>query len=153
MPTLDDIRNAIVTTIATVPNIGHVHGFERFAKAEKDFRTLYESGGKILGWNVRRISKTETSGAIGRWSVTNKWLIKGFMGLDDSGNSEPIFDRLIEAIGDAFRIDETLGGVVDSTVLENPNVAGIQVEDAGPVMFAGVLCHSARLALFTRHSI
>lgn len=151
MPTLADIRNAITTKITGVSGVGKVYDFERFAKAEKDFRTLYESGGRILGWNVRRISKTETSGNIGVWVVTNKWQIKGFMSLDDSAGSELVFDGLIEAIGDAFRADETLSGVVASTALESPDVAGIQVEDAGPVMFAGVLCHSARLALYTRH--
>lgn len=152
-PTLDDIRNAIAGKIAAVPNIGKVYAYERFAKAEKDFRTLYASGGSILGWNVRRASKTETSSAPGRWWVTNKWVIKGFLSLDDAAESELVFDGLVEAIGDTFRDDVTLGGVVDSTVLQNPNVAGIQVEDSGPVMFAGVLCHSARLALHTRHYI
>lgn len=153
MPTLAQIRNAIAAKIAAVQNIGQVYAFERFAKAEKDFRLMYLSTDRILGWNVRRVSKTETSPATGRWHVTNRWQIKGFLSLDDESESELIFDGLIEAIGDAFREDETLGGLVDSTVLENPNVAGIQVEDSGPVMFAGVLCHSARLALYTRNSI
>jgi len=153
MPTLDDIRNAIATKIAAVPNIGQVHGYERFAKAEKDFRTLYASADRILGWNVRRASRKETSLAMGRWDITNKWQIKGFLSLDDAAESELVFDRLVEAICDAFRADENLGGIVDTTVMENPNVSGIQVEDSGPVMFSGVLCHSARLTLFTRHSI
>jgi hypothetical protein len=29
--------------------------------------------------------------------------------------------------------------------------AGVQVPESGPVMFAGVLCHAARLTLATRH--
>ena len=153
MPTLGEIRDAIANKIAAVPNVGKVHNYERWTKAEKDFRGFYEYDQRILGWNVRRVSKAETSDALGRWNITNQWMIKGFLSLDDAAGSELIFDNLIEAIGDAFRTDETLGGVVDSTVLENPNVAGIQVEDSGPVTFAGVLCHSVRLALFTRHSI
>lgn len=152
-PTLDEIRNAIVAKIDGVPNVGQVHGFERYAKAEKDFRAMYEASGKILGWNVRRVSKQTTSPATGRWHATNKWQIKGFMSIDDAGNSELVFDNKIEEIGEAFRLDETLGGLIDGTVLDSPDVAGIQVEDSGPVMFAGVLCHSARLALYTRHSI
>lgn len=153
MPTLDEIRNAIAVRIAAVPNVGKVHAFERFAKAEKEFRTLYESSGKILGWNVRRVTKKTASPALGRWQVTNGWQIKGFMSLDDAGNSELVFDNLVEEIGEAFRLDETLGGLIDGTVLDSPDVSGIQVDDSGPVMFAGVLCHSARLALYTRHSI
>lgn len=151
-PTLDEIRTAIAAGIAAVPDVGMVHAFERFAKNESKFRTLYESGGKILGWNVRRVKTSEKSDALGRWMVTHYWAIKGFMSLDDEGDSELVFDRKIEAIGERFRTDETLGGVVDTTVIEE-DVAGIQVEDSGPVMFAGVLCHSAKLGLVTRHWI
>ncbi len=151
MPTLDDIRTAIAAGISSVPGVGMVHTFERFAKANSEFRPLYESAGKILGWNVRRVRTEEKSDAAGQWMVTHTWSIKGFMGLDDGGDSELVFDRLVEAIRDRFRADETLGGVVDTTVVED--VAGIQVDDSGPVMFAGVLCHSVKLRLVTRHWI
>jgi hypothetical protein len=83
--------------------------------------------------------------------VLNKWRISGFLSLDDANQSEIVFDNLVEAVCDAFRADETLGGLIAGTVMDNPNVAGIQVEDSGPVMFAGVLCHSARLVLYTWH--
>ncbi|MCP4700274.1 MAG: hypothetical protein GY862_25995 [Gammaproteobacteria bacterium] len=44
---------------------------------------------------------------------------------------------------------QTLGGVVCSTV--DDSQAGIQIVDSMPVMFAGVLCHSAKLKLNTWH--
>jgi hypothetical protein len=151
MPTLDQIRNAIAAKIAAVPDIGKVHEYERFAKGEKDFRTLYEHNGQIRGWNVRRLTKAENAPAQGCYNVLNKWRISGFLSLDDANQSEIVFDNLVEAVCDAFRADETLGGLIAGTVMDNPNVAGIQVEDSGPVMFAGVLCHSARLVLYTWH--
>jgi hypothetical protein len=151
MPTLMQIRDAIALKIATVPEIGQVHRFERFAKGEKDFRTQYEHNGQVRGWNVRRISRTETSPALGISNIVNKWRISGFMSLEDATGSELVFDDLVEALCQKFRDDETLGDLIAGTVLENPNVAGIQVEDSGPVMFAGVLCHSARLVLYTWH--
>lgn len=151
MPILDQIRNAIAAKLASVTDIGKVHAFERFAKGEKDFRTLYEHNGQVRGWNIRRLTKAETSPALGVTSVLNKWRISGFMSLEDSAGSELVFDNLVEAVCDAFRNDETLGGLIAGTVMDNPNVAGIQVEDSGPVMFAGVLCHSARLVLYTWH--
>jgi len=151
MPTLTQIRAAIVAKIYTVANIGNVHAFERFAKGEKDFRTLYEYSGQVRGWNVRRLTRRETSPALGRSHVVNKWRISGFMSLSDADGSELAFDGLIEDLCAAFRADETLGGLIAGTVLENPNVAGLQVEDSGPVMFAGVLCHSARCILYTWH--
>jgi hypothetical protein len=88
---------------------------------------------------------------LGSYNVLNRWRISGFMSLEDSSASEIVFDNLVEAVCDAFRSDETLGGLIAGTVMDSPNVAGIQVEDSGPVMFAGVLCHSARLVLYTWH--
>lgn len=150
MSKLDNIRAAIVARMNTVTGIGQVHDYERFAKAEKDFRLLYESAGVINGWNVRRVSKRETSPYMGRTIVTNTWQLKGFRSFDDSGRSEIAFDGLVEAVGDAFRADITLGGVVE-TIHAEDGPAGLQVEDSGPVMFVGVLCHSARLKLNTIH--
>jgi hypothetical protein len=65
--------------------------------------------------------------------------------------SELTFDDLIESVRDAFAQDETLGGTVDQCS-EPGNEDGescIQLDDAGPVMFGGVLCHACRLGLTT----
>lgn len=151
MPTIDQIRTAIAAKISAVPDAGKVHSFERFAKSEKDFRAMYEFNGQVRGWNVRRIGRVEKSPAVSLNSVVNKWRISGFMSLSDAEQSELVFDRLIEAMTDAFIADESLGGVVLSTTPEGQETAGLQLEDSGPVMFAGVLCHSARLILYTWH--
>lgn len=150
-PTHTQIRNAIAAVISGVTDIGKVHKFERFSKGEKDFRTQYDYNGQVRGWNVRRISRSETPVAVGVHNVISRWRISGFMSLSDADESELVFDTLLDDLCSAFRADETLGDVVASTVLDNPNVAGLQIEDAGPVMFAGVLCHSARGILHTWH--
>lgn len=152
MPTLTQIREAIAAKVATVANIGKVHEYERFAKGEKDFRLLYEYQGQIRGWNIRRITRAENSQVMGESNVINRWQIRGFMSLSDADASELVFDGLVEDLCAAFRADETLGGVIASTVIPTMNnLAGLQEEDSGPVMFAGVLCHSARLILHTWH--
>lgn len=69
------------------------------------------------------------------------------MSLDDETQSELAFDNLIEAARDAFREDETIGGAVETTTVDGQ--AGLQLDDSGPSMFAGVLCHHARLSLAT----
>lgn len=157
MTTLADIRSAIVAKLNGVANAGQVHSYERFAKAEKDFRALYESGAapdkRIQGWCVRRAKKRETANRFGRVTVYNHWEIRGFRSLNDADASELQFDGLIEAIGDAFRADETLGGLVEMMPEEPDGEAGIQVAESGPVMFAGVLCHQATLKLMTRHDL
>lgn len=151
MPTLSQIRGAIAAKIATVANIGKVHQFERFAKGEKDFRVMYEHQGQIRGWNIRRIKRTATSKVLGVRDVVNVWRISGFMSMSDADGSELVFDGLLDDLCAAFSADEDLGGLIAGTVLENPDVAGLQIEDSGPVMFAGVLCHSARGVLYTWH--
>lgn len=150
-PTLNQIRDAIAAAMATIPDIGKVQKFERFAKAEKEFKVFYEHQGQIRGWNIRRITRNENSQGLGISNVVNKWRISGFMSMADADASELVFDDLVEAVCAKFRADEMLGGLIAGTWLENPNVAGVQVEDSGPVMFAGVLCHSARLILYTWH--
>lgn len=153
MPTVEQIRDAIEAKMNTVTDIGRVQDYERFTKRDKDFQDLYLSSGQIRGWLIRRTATRETSPAIGRFVVTHRWQIRGYMALDDSAASEKTFDTLIEALRDAFRSDESLGGLVASTVLPEGEggEAGLQLEDHGPVMFANVLCHGARLRLATIH--
>lgn len=156
MPTIDQIRGAIKTKIQTVPNIGIVHDYERFAAEQAKFRTLYLSGvapnQRIQGWHVRRVATRETYIALSRWVVRHEWRIRGFMAIDDADATEKLFDTLIEAIRDAFRAAPTLTAEPDySEVVTDEERAGVQVADSGPVMFAGVLCHAARLELTSRH--
>lgn len=153
MSDLTTIRNAIVATLLSVPGIGQVHAFERFARQESAFRELYLTDGRILGWNVSRKATLTTSNVLGRDAVTHEWQVRGFVALSDGDASELAFDVLIEAARDAFRANETLSGTVfDTTPGGNEGgIVGLQVLEIAPVMFCGVLCHGARLQLFTRH--
>ena len=144
---LDDIRGAIVARLAGIQGIGIVHPFQCHAVAQSDFRRFYETDGKVLGWFVHRVSTAEREDTNTWNKVTHRWRIEGVMSLDDEAESEVAFDRLIEAVRDAFRHDETLGGVVETTMSDGR--AGPQLDDSGPAMFAGVLCHHARLTLST----
>lgn len=147
------IRNAIVAKLNTVANIGRVHAYERYANQLADLSALYAwnpGGGpaQLRGWFVRRIGIREThpSESLFREDIT--WQIRGYMALSDAAESELSFDALIDAIRAAFRADDTLGGAVDTCWINEE--VGIQLDDAGPVLFANVLCHSARLTLMTR---
>lgn len=146
-------RAAIVANMQTVPDLGQVHAYERFAKQDAAFRDLYKSGDRILGWNVRRVSTRETSAVMGRYHGQIGWRIRGFMSIDDAAASEQAFDSLIDALRDAFRADETLGGAVESTLNPSNDEVGLQLDDSGPVMFAGVLCHGCTLSLTTLYTL
>lgn len=149
MATLQQIRDAIKATMDAVPGVGIVHNRERYIESLADFKTLFVTGAELKGWIIRRTGFRVTSSALGRDTVVNRWRIDGWAGFDDAASSELAFDNLIEEIRAAFRADESLGGVVAGTVIDGE--AGIQLDDSGPVMFAKVLCHSARLRLATRH--
>ena len=155
-PTLEQIRAAIVATVAGIADIGKVHGYERYAQKASDLQKTYVATingvDQLRGWFVRRVGTIENDLAAtagGRYVVTHAWRITGYMALSDDAASEIAFDGLIEAIRDAFRADISLAGLVSS--IEAQDQAGIAVDQSEPVLFCGVLCHSARLSLKTIH--
>lgn len=161
MSTLAEKRAAIAATISGVANTGQVHDYERYAKAEGEFRALYQAdigaSKSLRGWFVRRVATREVSVAVGVGMEVIGWRITGYLAIDDAAASEKTFDDLIEALRAAFRTDPTLGGVVadlyDLTQSADSAPYGLQVEESGPVLFAGVLCHRAVLGLVTSSPI
>ncbi len=150
MPTTAQIRDAIKAKMETVAGVGVVHRYERLAARVADLKSLYVTGGQLRGWHIRRVAMSQVSPAIGRYTIDNRWQIRGFMAIDDSAETELVFDGLIDSVRDAFRADETLGGLIEGTQAPAPTL-GMQLIEHGPVMFADVLCHGARLAYATRH--
>jgi len=146
-----DIRQAIAGKLAAASAAAKVHQFERYAVSQKDFRAFYEQDGKVAGWFVRRVAWSETRVASTFDILVETWRIRGFFSLDDDAQSELAVDDVIDALCDAFRNDETIGGAVDTTAVDGE--AGLQGEDSGPVMFAGVLCHGVTMRLKTQRSV
>lgn len=143
---------AIVAKISAIPKIGVVHDYERYANdlnaLKKHYVSTIDGKDQLRGWFMQRGPVKESSRALGRYEEEIVWRGRGYMALSDENQSEKVFQALLEAIRDAFRTDETLGGTVSTTVTND--AAGIQITESGPVMFAGVLCHAASLTLTTR---
>ena len=155
-PTVQQIRDTIKTMMLTVANVGVVHAYERYTAQQSKLAEFYKDGtsGRLQGWHIRRVSTRETYIDIGRWVIDHDWQIFGFMAIGDADATEETFDTLIESIRTVFRDDPSMGNLVFNTVIdEKNNQAGMQVEEAVPVLFAGVLCHSARIGLTTRHML
>lgn len=147
-------RAAIVAALASVPGMGVVHNRERYASDNSKFAALYlytPVGGKaqIRGWWVRRVETEERIDVYGPGTSTNvfAWQVRGYMAFSDAEASELVLDELVEAFRTVVRDDLSLGGVCEPPPEEETD--GVQVLDAGPVMFAGVLCHSVLLQLKT----
>jgi hypothetical protein len=147
------IRTAIVGTLQAVPDIGRVHAYQRYAHNLQHLAALYRSEAheQLRGWNVSRVATGESGNRQAHNVEIVQWRVLGVMALNDLEASELAFDQLIEAVRNQFAQDETLGGTVAQC--SDPDNAdgesGIQLEDMSPGMFAGVLCHLARLRLLT----
>jgi hypothetical protein len=149
-------RAALVALISAVPDAGRVHDYQRFAREDGAFRAHYvhtlPGGAKQLrGWQISRVGVDESLVGVGRGLMQHAWVIRGYMALDDAAATELAFDALVEAIRAAFRADPTLGGLSTAEPIDGED--GIQMSDAGAVMFCGVLCHSALLTLKTREYV
>ena len=145
---LEIVRTAIVSLMQAVPGIGKVHAYERYAVQQRDFRDLYTTDGRLLGWHIRRVSSAERAVDTTQTEVVHRWRIQGVCGLEDGAATEIAFDTLIENLRAAFRATPTLGGLV--TDMTDGDLAGLQLDDSGAAMFAGVLVHQARLTLQTK---
>jgi hypothetical protein len=145
------VRSALADLIASVPDVGRVHAYQRFASREAEMRGLYVASiagvDQLRGWFISRPATRERAFTLGTNVLRVNWAIGGFMALADADQSELVFDDLVESIRDAWRANPTLGGLVAPVASDDE--AGIQVDEIAPVLFCGVLCHAARLSLKT----
>ena len=135
-----EIRNEIIETLSEIPDIGKIQPFERYARDPATLKNFYIKEKELCGWYVRRTSVREEAWTSGRNKVFQDWQIVGFMGLSDAEASEILFNAKIDAIRRAFR----------TCALQSADETGyVQVSAIQPVMFCGILCHTAELTLQT----
>lgn len=145
-------RAALLATLQAVPQIGVVHAYERTASNLAQMKALYYSPAhdQIRGWFIRRVRVRETGILQPKYLEVTDWQIRGFMSIDDSIGSELVMDSLIEDVRYQLRWNNKLNGtVLKLGLLQSGADRGLQMEDFGPYMFGGVLCHGVRLALTT----
>jgi len=157
MTSLEAVRAAIGAKMLAVPKIGVVHPYERYADSEKGFRALYAwrdedaPADEIRGWFIHRRAFREFERTSSTYRVETDWLLKGYMGLQDTRATMLIMDNLVSQLQVAFREDPTLGGAVERTRAQTEVPVGLQLVESGPYMFGGWLCHGVTLALTTTH--
>jgi hypothetical protein len=156
--TLEMIRAAIGNRMKTVAELGVVWPYERYAANEKDFQALYlwkpnpdEPAHEMRGWFIRRLSRREYEKSATYIRVGHDWQIAGYMALQDQRATELLMDNLVEQLCGAFRLDLTLGGLVEDRPAGQDAPSGLQLVDSGPYMLGGVLCHGVKLTLTTAH--
>jgi hypothetical protein len=155
MSVLATHRTAIVAQLAAIANIGQVHAHERYLPDETKFKAAYlftlpDASKQIRGWWLRRVRTLERTVSTGTVMNEHTWQWRGYMAFNDALHTELTLDELIEDYRAAFRADPTLDGACEQNPLDvGQGEDGVQVVDAGPVMFSQVLCHSAVLQLKT----
>lgn len=155
-------REALRQLLSDVTGIGRVHSYERYVRDEAKFRALFTyepehidigcdapMGKHVRGWWLRNTRIVERELGVARLLDQYDWQIRGFLSLQDDVATELIFDDLVERLRDAYRANPTLGGI-NTAETADTNEFGIQKLDASPVLFCGVLCHSATLQLRTQ---
>ena len=151
MITHQAMRDAIYNTVSGVAGTGIVHKFQRFATQESKLRELYISNGKLRGWHISRpargLIRTDFER---RFDLSDTWLLRGFLALADGNESELEFDTVLDNLHAALLADPTLGGRVEYTAVSSLSA---NIQDAGPVMFAGVLCHSAKIVFNIQYRV
>ncbi len=159
MTTTPEVRAAILARLMARAELGVVHGFERYSNRLKELADLYTIGAgngrrELRGWHLRRVRRrVRTDGSSMYVRVQTDWRLRGFLALEDAGQTETVLDSLVDAIEADFRSDDTLGGLIEQLGPDGVDAAwGWQLTDSQPVVFGGVLCNSVELTLTTVHS-
>lgn len=151
MAALEAIRAEIVARMRSVANVGVVHDHEPYAKDMAGLQAFYVSeieGERVLrGWFVQRVATDREAASKEMRRTVHTWRIRGYMALSEEAGSEIAFDAMIEALRARFDSNDYMLDLNLDTLADE--VAGLQLKESKPVLFAGVLCHAAELALYT----
>lgn len=143
---IDTLRDAIASQL-NAANVGVFHKLERYDKRKEALRTHY--GEPIAGGFIRMQRYRRTTPYENRHVLKIRWQITYLLAFSDETKSQLAFEQAITELDSKLMADETLGGVAEG--LSDGTETGLQLDDAQPVMFCGVLCHQATLHLTTEH--
>lgn len=150
------IRARLDTILSGVSNIGKVHSYDRFSSDWSSFLDLFKAtiGGtdQIRGWaisyNGNSAPGDDPREFGNRWVRSQRFLIRGYMGLDDSAATEKTFAALAESVQSAIDGDTTL--YAQGTYYETPPTE-IRVFDLR--LFGSVLCHYCEILVTVKEFV
>jgi hypothetical protein len=140
---LDDIIQATATILGAVSGIGKVYSYRRWAADEASFKSLFVTAGTILAWTITR-EATDTDDFEEGSHDFHAIVMRGWMGVKDSADTERTFQNLVEDVRTAFQTNRTL--IVESVV--NAEFSDrVKVRKVDYVKYGEYLCHYAELEL------
>ncbi len=146
------VRAAVYAVVNAVPNKGVAYDYERHSTTWQAYLTLFKvtvgSTDQIRAWTVACASFTQeriefrTEGKAGLLR-TYQFIIRGYLGLDDSAATEKtaiaLAEDVIEALDDATTIRPPTAGYYDAQPA--------QLRTFELRMFGDVLCHYAEIGV------
>lgn len=140
---LSNIITAVATILGGVTNVGKVYSYRRWAADEASFKSLFATGSTILAWTITRES-TETDDFDGGSHDYHAIVLRGWMGVKDSADTEATFQALVESVRAAFQTNRELfvTGTANAEFSER-----IKVRKVDYVKYGEYFCHYAELEL------
>jgi len=142
---LSIIRSKIKTEIEEVitSSIGTVYDYRRYCNDLATYKDLFIRNAKVNTWEIEResFSRTEHGGSGGIEVPTHNFIIRGFYAVDDSLESDKVFqDSYVEPICQKFMNNPTLDGVCDIILM--PVTGVINIDRLG-----GILVHKVEIRI------
>ncbi len=141
---LTTIRTQIKAYISSATSLNKtIYDYARFSSNLGKTQELFEEGGILHTWDIRRIGFTSNHGAGsgGVFTRIHNYVLRGYYRFNDSLASEKTFsDTTIETVLRKFEDNPKLAG--ECQVINQPVVGAIIDE-----MFMNVLCHKVEIFL------
>ena len=141
------IRDAAVTLVSGISDIGNVYGYERYAPNAGDFLANYQTTidgvNSIRAWVVTIDGLTVEQSTFDDWDVNATLHVEGWLSLFDATATEQIFIDLCQQVVMALANENQFGSsaVIDygRTSMEGPKLVVF------PPGTGGVVCHYASI--------
>jgi hypothetical protein len=136
------IADAVAVRLAQVTNIGKVHTFQRNINKPEVFKEkcFDPAQGRIATWMLSRESRSDRQAANVSNEIQHAVKLRGYMAVEDNAETELIFQKVVDAVCEAFRPQTSLGGIAELILpVQVPTIAYIELH--------GVLCHYAECTL------
>ena len=136
----DDIREYLLTRIETLPDVGPIHKYYRYSSTVKDLFNLFVLARQFRGWMFSRESLTPRTTGGNVLYLDHEFVLRPYYGVQDAVGSELVFQNHLDRVVHLFETDFRMGGLAVRT-------SPVSVRRITHRQFAGVVCHSADLAL------
>lgn len=139
------IRSQLGVIVTAVSGVANVHDYQRWAAEAENFKSFFEDtpNKTIQAWMITRDRSIEDDHATAQNYRRHQIRIIGVYSLSDADATEKTFSDLLEAICDALRTDNDIGGTAESS-------GPPRVTRDDHTMFADVLCHFGEVSIEIR---